>query len=167
MRFSESNCNQKSSFYYVVLPLLPTTSLLIYIPSYVIFFFKCQLYEVYPAPENHCNLDVRVLLLTEHRITAWLGWKGPQIPRPHPCRGLVAPHQLRLPRAHPWPWAPPGMGHPQLWAALPEHCSSFTTCVAGRDRVERPSRPRSSAQHFMLVCQAGMVSGRMCCERKE
>jgi len=27
--------------------------------------------------------------------------------------------ELSLPRAHQWPWAPPGMGHPQLWAAVP------------------------------------------------
>jgi len=36
-----------------------------------------------------------------------------EAPRPHFCHGLVAPHQLRLPRAPPWPWAPPWMGHPQ------------------------------------------------------
>jgi len=30
-----------------------------------------------------------------------------------PCCGLAVPHQLSLPRAHPWPWAPPGMSHPQ------------------------------------------------------
>jgi len=38
--------------------------------------------------------------------------------------GRAAPHQLRLPRAHPtWPGVPPGMGHPQLRAAVPEsHC---------------------------------------------
>jgi len=29
------------------------------------------------------------------------------------------PHLLRLPRPDPWPWAPPGMGHPQHWAAVP------------------------------------------------
>jgi len=29
----------------------------------------------------------------------------------NPCRGLAAPHQLRLSRSHPIrPWAPPGMG---------------------------------------------------------
>ena len=38
-----------------------------------------------------------------------------------PAMGRAAPHQLRLPRAHPtWPSVPPGMGHPQLlWAAVP------------------------------------------------
>lgn len=30
-------------------------------------------------------------------------------PTPTPALGWV-PHQLRLPIAHPWPWAPPGMG---------------------------------------------------------
>ena len=31
--------------------------------------------------------------------------------------------QLGLPRAQPWPWAPLGMGHPQLWAAVQgPHC---------------------------------------------
>ena len=35
------------------------------------------------------------------------------------------PHQLRLPRAHPtWPWAPPGMGHPQLSG---QQCQNLTT----------------------------------------
>jgi len=34
--------------------------------------------------------------------------------------GLGAHHQLRLLRAHPQPWAPPGKGHAQfLWAAVP------------------------------------------------
>ena len=45
--------------------------------------------------------------LKDHRTTEWLGWKGPPSPQPYPCRGLAAP-QLR---AHPWPGAPPGMGH--------------------------------------------------------
>lgn len=52
-----------------------------------------------------------------HRITEWLGWKGPYSPPcPNPCCVLAAP-QLRLPRAQPWPWVPIGMGHSQLWAA--------------------------------------------------
>ena len=46
-----------------------------------------------------------------HRTTeAQHGWvEGPSQPPAPPCRGLAAP-QLRLPRAHPWPGAPPGMG---------------------------------------------------------
>ena len=30
---------------------------------------------------------------------------------------------IRLPRAHLWPQASPGMGHPQLW----QQCQSLTT----------------------------------------
>jgi len=42
------------------------------------------------------------------------GWEGtPNQP--------AAP-QLGLPRTHLWPRAPPGMGHPQLWAVLRPHC---------------------------------------------
>ena len=51
-----------------------------------------------------------------------LGWKGSQRPSiSNPCCGLGAP-LLRLPRAHPWPQAPPGMGHTQLWAVPGPHC---------------------------------------------
>ena len=38
------------------------------------------------------------------------------------CHGLAVP-QFRLPRTHPWPWAPPGMGHPQLSG----QCQGFTS----------------------------------------
>jgi len=44
--------------------------------------------------------------LTAHSVPTFLPWAG-------------CPQQLREPTAHPWPWAPAGMGHPQLWAALP------------------------------------------------
>ena len=51
-------------------------------------------------------------------------WVGRDLRRAPPTPTLVvgraAPQQLRLPRVHPtWPWAPPGMGHPQFWAAVP------------------------------------------------
>ena len=60
------------------------------------------------------NTEDLTVCAENHRITQWLAGT----PQPHPCHGLGAP-QLRLPRAHPQPGAPPAMGHPQLWAALP------------------------------------------------
>ena len=46
-----------------------------------------------------------------------------QTPSPTPCRGLAAPHQLRLPRVPPQPPGPPGDGAPTLlWAAAPQPC---------------------------------------------
>ena len=67
------------------------------------------------------------------------GWVG-RDPQPHPCRGLVAP-QLRLPRAPPQPRAPPGMGHPQLQAA-----------VLGLHRLQVKDFPTSDPQspHFCV-----------------
>jgi len=58
--------------------------------------------SVAPCPEQN------------NRIMEWLGLEETlKINHFHPCHGLVAPHQLRLPKAHPtWPWSPPGMGHP-------------------------------------------------------
>uniref|UniRef100_A0A803Y846 Uncharacterized protein n=1 Tax=Meleagris gallopavo TaxID=9103 RepID=A0A803Y846_MELGA len=43
--------------------------------------------------------------LTGHRTAEWLGWMGP--PSPTSAVGCVP-----LTRAHPWPRALPGMGHP-------------------------------------------------------
>ena len=38
---------------------------------------------------------------------------------PTPCHGLGAPTSSGCPMSHPtWPWAPPGMGHPQLSGQL-------------------------------------------------
>lgn len=39
-------------------------------------------------------------------------------PIPTPAMGWLPPTQLRLPRAHPWPRATLGMGHPQLGLGL-------------------------------------------------
>ena len=51
----------------------------------------------------------------------WVGrdFKAHSIPSPYHEQGCP-PQQLRLPRAPwTWPWAPPGMGHPQLlWINL-------------------------------------------------
>ena len=55
--------------------------------------------------ESLNGLGVRALKITQSHLLPWAG----------------CPHQLRLPRAYPWPWAPPGIGHPQLWAAVPGH----------------------------------------------
>ena len=64
---------------------------------------------------SSCNLESLCYQRT-HRITEWLRLeRALQIPTPAMC--WLPPAQL--PRAHPWPRAPPGMGHPQLWAALP------------------------------------------------
>lgn len=49
-----------------------------------------------------------------HRIT-WVGKDLKAPPGHNPCCVLAAT-QLRLPRTHPWPRVPPGMGHPQLFA---------------------------------------------------
>jgi len=51
------------------------------------------------------------------RIAVWLGGKGPCSPQSHPAMGCAP--QLSLPRAHLWALAPPGMGPPPLWAAVP------------------------------------------------
>ena len=49
-----------------------------------------------------------------------LSWKGPRS-SPSACCGMGSP-QLRHPRAHLWPRAPPGMGHPQLPGQRGSHC---------------------------------------------
>ena len=61
-----------------------------------------------------------------HRITEWLAFGGTLKPtNPNPCRGLAAPHQLRLPRAPSNPALSASRdGTPTaLWAAVPgPHC---------------------------------------------
>jgi len=53
-----------------------------------------------------------------------MGWKGPKAPpSPTPAVGWLPPAQL--PRAHPRPRAPPGMGQPQLWALFALWVKSF------------------------------------------
>lgn len=53
------------------------------------------------AGSEHLGLD--------HRI--WLYWKDPGSIWFHSsCHGLGTPQQLWQPRAHPWPWTPPGKG---------------------------------------------------------
>ena len=49
----------------------------------------------------------------DYRITEWLRLEETLKSSLPPAMGKAAPHQLRLPRAHPtWPWQPPEMG---LW----------------------------------------------------
>jgi len=55
-----------------------------------------------------------------------VGWDLKTHPVPTPTVGWV---QLRLPRAHPQPWASPEMGHPQLWAAVPGHHHPFQCLI--------------------------------------
>ena len=51
-----------------------------------------------------------------------LGWKNLK-DRLVPAPAVRTAHHCPGPR--PWPWAPPGMGHPHLWAAVPGlHCPS-------------------------------------------
>jgi len=52
-------------------------------------------------------------------LSSWNGWVGRDLKFPPAPPLLSAGYlQLRLPRAHPWPQAPPGMGHPQLCLRL-------------------------------------------------
>lgn len=51
-------------------------------------------------------------LSTLHAVRS--AWDPPAPPLPW----AGCPQQLRLLRAHPWPRASPGMGHPRLWAAV-------------------------------------------------
>jgi len=54
----------------------------------------------------------------------WVGRDLRDHPVQPPAEDKVVPQQLRLPRAHPaWPWAPPGMGQPQLSG---QQCQSLT-----------------------------------------
>jgi len=59
-----------------------------------------------------------------------MGWFGRDLkahPVPAPLPWAGCPHQLRLPRTHPtWPWAPPGMRHPQLSG---QQCQGLTTLI--------------------------------------
>ena len=62
-----------------------------------------------------------------HRITEWLGWRGPQGSQSSNLLLHAGPPTSTFnsspgcPGPHPtWPWTPPGMGHSQpLWAAVP------------------------------------------------
>jgi len=74
---------------------------------------------------THCVLQFLLLVpwaAPSPSSTARLSWKGPHSPPSlPPAMGWLLP-QLRLPRAHPRPQAPPGMGHPQLC----EQCKHLT-----------------------------------------
>ena len=64
-----------------------------------------------------------------YRITApQNGWVGRDLKASNssPLLWADCPHQLRLPRAHPWPWEPPGMGNPQLSG---QQCRGLTLWV--------------------------------------
>ena len=60
-----------------------------------------------PPPQELQQPKEQILLPSVTELQSSLGLEGTS--RPHPCPGLGAP---------PWPGAPPGMGHPQLWAAV-------------------------------------------------
>ena len=67
----------------------------------------------------HCWMNThhtwRKFSHTENHRTVWVGRDPKAHASPAPAVGRASPQQLRLPRAHPtWPWAPPGMGYPQL-----------------------------------------------------
>lgn len=61
---------------------------------------------------------------------AWFGRGLRDHPVPTPCSGLVAPHQTRLPWAHPnWLWVPPGLRHHSSSAHLFVGFSQFLYCT--------------------------------------
>lgn len=57
---------------------------------------------------------------TKHQM-AWVERHLKDYPVPNLCCGLGAPHQLWLP----WPWVPPAVGHPKLWAACSKRRGMF------------------------------------------
>lgn len=66
-----------------------------------------------------------------HFSTVWnpLGWKGPLSPLSfNPCSGQDISHRSCYLGPHVWPWASPGMWHPQPWAAVPWSCCSLSQC---------------------------------------
>ena len=59
--------------------------------------------------------------------TIWFGLERTLKPTQfQPSATGLPSHQLRLPGPHPWPWAPPGMGHPQLSG---QQCQALTCAV--------------------------------------
>ena len=73
---------------------------------------------LFECPRDPLCLGCRILS-QNHRMVGLEGTLKPTQPQSLPWAGC--PNQLRMPRAHPWSWAPSGMGHPQLWAAVPGH----------------------------------------------
>ena len=69
-------------------------------------------------PSNHGTTLVGRVLTDRRMMGSQHGWVGrdPKPPQADPCHGWVPPSSSG-PRPQPWP--PPGMGHPQLWAAAP------------------------------------------------
>jgi len=64
---------------------------------------------------RNCTMLLRCCSV--HRTAVW-DRRDLTAPNPSPAMGWLHP-QMRLPWAHLWPWVLPGMGHPQLWAAVP------------------------------------------------
>ena len=80
----------------------------------------CQQGDLWPPSTLRCSSAVRRSAGPQgtfevHRIIEWLGWEGPENPSSsNLCHGLLGLHWSRLCRApSSWPWAPPGLGHPQ------------------------------------------------------
>ena len=80
-----------------------------------------------PPPQELQQPKEQILLPSVTELQSSLGLEGTS--RPHPCPGLGAP---------PWPGAPPGMGHPQLWAAV--QCLT-ALCVKNFPLTSDPSSP--------------------------
>ena len=69
-----------------------------------------------------CRQNRRAVGVLQSHRTAWVGRDLKDHPVPAPVVGWLSPTSSGCPVPHPAkPWAPPGMGHPEiLWAVVPE-----------------------------------------------
>jgi len=85
---------------------------------------------------------------TDHRITEWRGLEGTlKIIQFHlPAIGWLPPRSSACPGPHPaWPWAPPGMGHPQFSGQQCQghSCGLQSHCVIYRWKIKFTSKTSS------------------------